>query len=389
MSDLALPVWAREEAFPLKPDVSPYGCRDEKGKLVSFDELDGLKRYLSSGKGKLAWIWVPEHGRLIAPEEYPSLVSTLKKRRRLFSEYDLQDGKRGLFLFGAILIYVIYAAYARGRWAAVGSTQTVGIAVMLFFFFAIRPYWSGLQEIKGLRATNKESVAAEIPEARFELWLQFQKSWITMMLIGLITAVGLVQYLTGGGFAEAGLVKARYAAGEWWRVHTAAFMHGNPLHFLMNVSALWYLGKRLETLGRWPHLAMVFFVSLLGAGWATTAWVSEGSSVGVSGAVCGLLGFLLVFETLHKPLVPKSARQRLLGILVSLVVIGALGFQFIDNAAHFGGLVAGAVYALVVFPKSSSAGRPIILKRDFAMGVGALLLICLSALAAIAAMLLQ
>ena len=109
----------------------------------------------------------------------------------------------------------------------------------------------------------------------------------------------------------------------------------------------------------------------------------------MSGAVCGLLGFLLVFETLHKLLVPKSARQRLLGILVSLVVIGALGFQFIDNAAHFGGLVAGAVYAFVIFPKSSSTGRPIILKRDFAMGVGALLLICLSALAAIAAMLLQ
>jgi len=389
MSNLALPVWAREEAFPLKPDGSPFGCRDEKGKEISFDDLDGLKEYLSSGKGKLAWIWVPEHERLIAPEEYAPLVSTLKKRRRLFSEYDLEDGKRGLLVFGAILTYVIYAAYARGGWVAVGNTQTVGIALLLFFFFAIRPYWQGLRGVHELKTTNGESISAEIPEARFELWLESQKSSLTRALLGLIAAVGLVQVMVGGGIAEAGLVKSRYAAGEWWRVYTAAFMHGNPLHILMNASALWYLGRRLEILARWPHLAMVFFVSVLGAGWATTAWIPDGSSVGVSGAVCGLLGFLLVFETLHKPLVPKCARQRLLGILLSLVVIGFMAFQYIDNAAHFGGLAAGAVYALVVFPKSSSPGRPMILKRDFAMGMGALLLICLSALGAIAAMLIR
>ena len=111
--------------------------------------------------------------------------------------------------------------------------------------------------------------------------------------------------------------------------------------------------------------------------------------MGVSGAVCGLLGFLLVFETLHRPLVPKCARRRLLGILVSLIVIGALGFRFIDNAAHFGGLVTGAAYAFIVFPKSSSTGRPMILKRDLAMGIGAFLLICLSALGAIGVMVLS
>ena len=115
-------------------------------------------------------------------------------------------------------------------------------------------------------------------------------------------------------------------------------------------------------------------------------WLPAQTSVGVSGVVCGLLSFLLVFETLHQPLVPRSARRRLLGILVSLVVIGTLGFKFIDNAAHFGGLVAGACYGVIVFPKSASPHRPIILRRDLILGGVSLLLIGLSGVGAILAM---
>ena len=54
-----------------------------------------------------------------------------------------------------------------------------------------------------------------------------------------------------------------------------------------------------------------------------------------------MLGFLLVFETLHKRLVPRSARRRLLGALGVTLIIGFIGYQFIDNIAHVGGLLAG------------------------------------------------
>jgi len=163
-------------------------------------------------------------------------------------------------------------------------------------------------------------------------------------------------------------------------------MHGNVIHFVLNASALWYLGRRVEILARWPHLAAVSFLSIMGAGWASVTWMPTQTSVGVSGVVCGLLGFLLVFETLHLALVPRPARRRLLGILISLVVIGAVGFLFIDNAAHFGGLVTGALYAVIVFPKSYSPERPSVLKRDIILGGISMVMICLSALGAIMAM---
>ncbi|MDA7529686.1 rhomboid family intramembrane serine protease, partial [bacterium] len=195
---------------------------------------------------------------------------------------------------------------------------------------------------------------------------------------------GGAQFATPGlGISEAGLVKPRYLAGENWRLFTAVFLHGNLIHFILNMSALWYLGRRVEILARWPHLAGAFFLSIIGAGWATVSWLPNQTSVGVSGVICGLLGFLLVFETLHRSLLPRSARRRLAGILVSLIVIGTLGFKFVDNAAHLGGLVTGAIYAFVVFPRSSSPHRPMILKRDLAIGLVGIFLIGASAIGAI------
>jgi membrane associated rhomboid family serine protease len=71
-----------------------------------------------------------------------------------------------------------------------------------------------------------------------------------------------------------------------------------------------------------------------------------------------MLGFLLVFETRHAKLVPRSSRRRLLAALIGTALIGLVGIQFIDNSAHAGGVIAGMLYAFIVFPRSESAMRP-------------------------------
>lgn len=379
MSDPAFPAWAREEAFPCKPETAPYGICESSGKTKTFDDFESLRSFLSKGKGKPALIWVPEEPRLITLEEYPRLGDSIRKRQALFARYDAEDAKRGFLIFGLILGWTVVAAYTRGGMVAILHSQTFGIAALLFLLFALRPWYEAYRGRKQVATFDLEALEEEVPEARFESWLERQRTPVTYILLGMVSVVGLVQFLAAGdGIAEAGLVKEAYAAGQRERLFTAPFLHGNVLHFLMNASALWFLGRRVEVLARWPHLAMVFLVSILGAGWATVTWMPQ-TSVGISGVVCGFLGFLLVFETLHRPLVPRSARRRLAGILISLVVIGSLGFAFIDNAAHLGGLVAGAAYAGLVFPKSSSPQRPKILGRDLLMGGVAGLIAVLSA----------
>ena len=386
MSDPGLPAWARDGAFPKKPESFPFGTVDGKGEIEGFDTLEDLKSRLGSGKGRLAWVWVPGNDRLVAPEEVPGLLDVLKKRRLFFAKEDVEEAGKTAPFTGALCLYALYAVLKGVNPLGFPAPQFLAISGFAFLYFTARPWWEARKGRKEADLLEEGNLEDEVPEARFDLWMGSQKSMLTIGLVILVGLVGAVQLLTPGkGIAEAGLDKSAYALGETWRVFTAAFLHGNIIHFLLNASALYYLARRVEILARWPHLAATFLFSVMGAGWATVAWLPK-TSVGVSGVVCGLLGFLLVFETLHRPLVPRSARRRLLGILVSLIVIGFIGFQFVDNAAHFGGLVAGAVYAFVVFPRSSSPQRPVVLKRDIALGSISLVLILVSALGAVMVM---
>ena len=102
-----------------------------------------------------------------------------------------------------------------------------------------------------------------------------------------------------------------------------------------------------------------------------------------AGGLMGWLGFLLVFETLHVKLVPRSSRRRLIGGVVMTALIGLVGYRFIDNAAHFGGLLAGMAYAGIVFPRSSSVSRPRMNLTDRIIGTGSLVAIAISGILAI------
>jgi membrane associated rhomboid family serine protease len=293
-------------------------------------------------------------------------------------------------LTGIAVLYGLYCYFQGISPFGFPGIQFLVLTIFGFLYYTARLWWEARKGRKSAKLLTRDQIGGQVPEARFELWMENQRTPFSLLFLVLVVLVGGAQFATPGlGIAEAGLVKSQYAAGENWRIFTAAFLHGNLIHFILNMSALWYLGRRVEILARWPHLAAAFFLSIIGAGWATVSWLPTQTSVGVSGVVCGLLGFLLVFETLHLPLVPRPARRRLAGILVSLVVIGSLGFKFIDNAAHFGGLVTGAVYAFLVFPKSSSPHRPVVLKRDVVIGGAGILLIAISAMGAILAMLMR
>jgi len=375
------PVWARENAFPRKPESGAsflYGFVDVKGANHPAESLDELVEKVKESRTGVALVWTPDSETLQAPEVVPELRKILWKRRSDWARKDLDDGKRMCVVFGALLLWSLYAGFRNtgGDLAKIFLSPSLGITCILLLMFGFMPLYEGWKILKKGKPSNEGEWMAEADESRFDSWLYRQRVPTTYFLIALMVLSAVAQFLlergldwSGQSVARAGLLKGEDAA--WWRAITAPYLHGNLLHWFMNAAALLFLGRRVELLARWPHVIIVMFGSAW-AGGIATGYFLDAPSVGASGGIMGLLGFLLVFESMHTRLVPKSSRRRLIAGVVVTVLMGVLGFQFIDNAAHAGGLIAGMIYAIIGFPLSKSPNRPAILKQDrwIALGLG-------------------
>ena len=175
--------------------------------------------------------------------------------------------------------------------------------------------------------------------------------YVSKALIGLNLLAFLAQqvfpgfqgrfYLIGAFPAPPSLPFIGVADGEYYRLLSAAFLHGNLLHIALNMYAVFLFGPPLEAaLGR-VRFASLYLISALGGSALSYAFNRpDGASLGASGAVFGLLGAFLV--------VNRRMGRDTSGIMVLLGINLVFGFVVagIDWRAHIGGLIAGALCAL-------------------------------------------
>lgn len=383
------PEWARGDAFPPAPEG--HGWLDVRQRQHPCESLDSLVAQVRDDRnGAILLVWTPAFPTMLLPEEIDDFTGALAVARERWTREDLETASLRLRWLTVILVGLSVWQFFTGVAAAsqhfgavtladrvrvgltlVRESTTIGLVLLGFIIFGFIPWYQARKRRVELGHWNAASVAALLPVQRFESWLMLQTAPVTRVFLGLMTLVGLAQLLSTHSVAAAGLVKPSYLHGEWWRLLTAPFLHGNVVHFLMNMAALLYLGKRLEVFARWPHLPLVFLFAATVGGEASVRFV-ELASVGASGGLMGWLGFLIVFESLHGNLVPRSARRRLVAGVLLTGLIGLLGYRFIDNAAHIGGLLAGMAYAAIVFPKSASPNRPGTTLTDLLVGGAAL-----------------
>ena len=369
------PVWASPDNYPVKPETSPYGALSSKGRVREFESLAALAEHVRNSRESVEAVWRPQDRKMMPPEASVELIEPLRKRFADLAEEDGADARRNTLVFSFLLLWALYASLAN-RTIPTESVE-VGLAGILLVILGFVPWYEAWRNRRSAMALDEQRLAGEEQEARFERWLRGERSWCMWVLVVLLAVGGAVQVWVGldVSVAAAGLDKERYRGGEFYRLLTAPFLHGHPLHWALNAAGLWYLGRRVEVLAGWPHLALVFLISILAGGVATAQFMPNQSSVGASGGLLGLLGFLIFFETLHSRLVPRPSRRRLGAALIITFMIGFFGYRFIDNWAHGGGLVAGMFYGLIVFPKSRSARRPRANRMDrFFGGLGLLVL---------------
>ena len=188
----------------------------------------------------------------------------------------------------------------------------------------------------------------------------------TWTIAGVVLAVGIIEWLTAGNalktVARAGLVKPLVSEGEWWRLATSAFVHANLWHLAGNLAVLVAVGRIFEAYMARAWLLVTYVIAAV-AGNLASLWLAPGSdSLGASGAVMGVVGFILVLGWRRPDDVPQAVRARVWMTVIATGYIGALSIGLIDNAAHAGGAIAGALLGLIAVPRNRSeiawASRP-------------------------------
>jgi membrane associated rhomboid family serine protease len=215
--------------------------------------------------------------------------------------------------------------------------------------------WWLRRNLDPVEAANRETHGKlEFDEkAAIKAALAGHKAYVTYTMVAILVLIGALQVsmtpTIDQSIRVAGLVKNAAHAGEWWRLITATYLHGNLMHLYGNAFALLILGSTMETfVPRW-HLPVVFAVSGI-TGSIASLFLLSATSVGASGAILGLGGYLLAVGTLEPTRLPRGVRLQALLMIALTAYTGAFGFGFIDNAAHFGGALGGAFMGWVLTP---------------------------------------
>jgi membrane associated rhomboid family serine protease len=183
--------------------------------------------------------------------------------------------------------------------------------------------------------------------------LSTDPGYVSKVLIGINVVVFFLQQasralerdliLIGQAFDPTQGAVIGVAEGEYWRLITAAFLHGSILHLALNMYALYLFGPPLEAaLGRVRFVAVYLISAVGGTAFSYAFNDPRQASLGASGAVFGLLG---AFFFVNRRLGRETS-----GLLVLLGINFAFGFiaANIDWRAHLGGMIAGGFTALAL-----------------------------------------
>jgi rhomboid protease GluP len=181
---------------------------------------------------------------------------------------------------------------------------------------------------------------------------------VTVALVGVLALVFAWEVARDLLDSRAALIAAGALArdlvltgGQYWRMVSAIFLHGGAGHLLGNAIALYILGMICEHAFGPRQLVILYVVSGLAGSAGSMLW-GPGPSVGASGAIFGLQGAAIVLFRQHRDRLLLRDR-RIGGVLLVwaiFTILSGLTSPYIDNGAHIGGALGGAVVARRLHP---------------------------------------
>jgi membrane associated rhomboid family serine protease len=138
---------------------------------------------------------------------------------------------------------------------------------------------------------------------------------------------------------------------QFWQLLTYSFMQISIPHLLINMTALVFFGKKLETLWGARNFLIYYFACVLAGGGIWLVWAAvTGYANATAGASGGVFGLLLAYAIVD----PKAAvveGMRAIPRWVFVLIFGSLELLLglfdrdagVAHFAHVGGMVGGAL----------------------------------------------
>jgi rhomboid protease GluP len=204
------------------------------------------------------------------------------------------------------------------------------------------PYCNEAVAPKPRRSGGGPILGGFVPHARFNTVI------ILLINFGLYLATSIYSLKSGHGSAMnvdpytliyfGAMYTPEIAAGQWWRLVTAGFLHGGFIHILFNSWALFDLGAIVEDMFGPSRMLVIYLVSNF-TGFYLSSLIRVGPSIGASAAIFGLIGAMIALGTRYRSTIGNAIR----GFFVRWLIYGLLFSLMpgVDMAAHIGGLAGG------------------------------------------------
>ncbi len=332
--------WEQEVAFAEKPRDQPYGYV-LRGKLVACSREELVRRCGSQDIPQIHLAWHPDAPRIVPVTQVPFLFEAVKDRAKGNLKASLWIGLINLFLFSMLTV------------VAWGNAQQFVFFLLLAAMVGIVPMVQSVRRLRALKLAQWSSLDRRMSLHQYAAWVASRPMRFTWVILGCLVVVGVLQLITGpeNSVRAAGLDKSAVRHGQWWRLLTGPLLHAGMLHLIFNGSALIGLGRAMEVLTSRYHLAVTFLVAALAGSVASLCLLPHTTSVGASGGLLGLIGFLLVLGYRRKTHLPPGFGRSVMINVGIIAAMGALAYSIIDNAAHLGGFLAGVASGWVLIKR--------------------------------------
>jgi membrane associated rhomboid family serine protease len=182
-----------------------------------------------------------------------------------------------------------------------------------------------------------------------------RRPYASLAIAVAIIVIGLIEFVVAGSAARAlavvGLDRTKVAAGEWWRLLTSSFVHVDGPNAWSSVAVLMGFGTLIEAYTSRFRLVLAYLAAVVTGSLASLWLLPNFTSAGASGGILGVAGFLYALSRRRPGEVPKAYGNAAIWFIVLMAVVGAIGYRFLNNAAHAGGAVAGFLVGWLTVPR--------------------------------------